>query len=327
MESRIALELGPIKIYWYGIVITLGMVLACYVAMIEARRRGEDPEIVSEGAIWVIGLGLLGARLYHVFSLPNDGSGSGWEYYRNNPMQILAIWQGGIGIYGGIIGGVLGIILLMWRHRAPLWRWFDNIVPGVLLAQSIGRWGNYFNQELYGGPTGSDWWGLIIQEPFRIRTGKFDFTDLQKYPLDTRFHPTFLYESVWNFCGFLLLMWLARNKQQHNDRPETYNRPLVEGDIGPLFLIWYGIGRAWVELFFRPDAWTLGALPTAVWISIASCIVGVLLMVYMRIRAKKARQVATERTAPQPVAELAQDTPVQALSDPTAASDSAQTTA
>ena len=98
MESRIALDLGFIKIYWYGIVITTGMMLACYVAMYEAKRRGENPDIVSDGAIWVIGLGLVCARLYHVFSAPNDGSGSGWEYYRNNPLQILAIWQGGIGM-------------------------------------------------------------------------------------------------------------------------------------------------------------------------------------------------------------------------------------
>ncbi|MCW1967282.1 MAG: prolipoprotein diacylglyceryl transferase [Anaerolineae bacterium] len=287
MESRIALDLGFIKIYWYGIVITLGMMLACYVAMIEAKRRGENPDIVSDGAIWVIGLGLVGARLYHVFSVPKDGSGSGWAYYRDNPLQILAIWQGGIGIYGGILGGGIGIIYVMWRNKAPLWRWFDNIVPGVLLAQAIGRWGNYFNQELYGGPTGSPTWGLIIQEPFRVRTGKFDFTDMQTYPPDTRFHPTFLYESVWNFCGFLLLMWLARRYQQDPNRPETANRPLVDGDIGPLFLIWYGIGRGWVELFFRPDAWTLGALPTAVWVSIFGIIAGILIMIFNRVKVSK----------------------------------------
>ena len=294
MESRIALDLGFIKIYWYGIVITTGMMLACYVAMYEAKRRGENPDIVSDGAIWVIGLGLVCARLYHVFSAPNDGSGSGWEYYRNNPLQILAIWQGGIGIYGGFVGGIIGIIYVMWRNKAPLWRWFDNIVPGVLLGQAIGRWGNYFNQELYGGPTGSSTWGLIIQEPFRVRTGKFDFTDMTQYPLDTRFHPTFLYESIWNFCGFLLLMWLARRYQQHPDRPETAGRPLVDGDIGPLFLIWYGIGRGWVELFFRPDAWTLGSLPTAVWISIIGIGIGLLIMAYRHRVAKRPTPVNLE---------------------------------
>jgi phosphatidylglycerol:prolipoprotein diacylglycerol transferase len=238
--------------------------MATYITAHEAKRRGENPNIVWDGVLLVIGLGLVGARLYHVFSSPNDGSGSGWAYYSQNPLQILFIWQGGLGIYGGLLGGFLGVIIVMIRGKAPLMRWLDCIVPGVVLAQAIGRWGNYANQELYGGPTGSSWWGVTIDAAHRVHTGKIDFTNLQQYPLDTRFHPTFFYESAWNFIGFILLMWISRR----------FERILRDGDIMALYFVWYGIGRAWVELLFRPDAWTLGSLPTAVWISLGSIALG-----------------------------------------------------
>jgi phosphatidylglycerol:prolipoprotein diacylglycerol transferase len=264
MGPGVAIDLGIIKIHWYGIILTFGMVMAAYMAAHEAKRRGENPNIVWDGVLLVIGLGLVGARLYHVFSSPNDGSGSGWAYYSQNPLQILFIWQGGLGIYGGLVGGLLGVFIVMARNRAPLMRWLDCIVPGVVLAQAIGRWGNYANQELYGGPTGSSWWGVTIDAAHRIRTGKIDFTDLQTYPLDMRFHPTFFYESAWNFVGFILLMWIARR----------FERVLRDGDLLGLYFVWYGVGRAWVELLFRPDAWTLGSLPTAVWISLGSIALG-----------------------------------------------------
>lgn len=268
MGPGVAIDLGFIKIHWYGIILTFGMIMAAYIAALEAKRRGENPNVVWDGVLWVIGLGLVGARLYHVFSSPNDGSGSGWAYYSQNPLQILFIWQGGLGIYGGLLGGFIGILFVMARNKLRLMRWLDCVVPGVVLAQAIGRWGNYANQELYGGPTGSSWWGITIDAAHRIRTGKIDFTDLQQYPLDTRFHPTFFYESAWNFVGFILLMWIARR----------FQRVVRDGDILALYFVWYGIGRAWVELLFRPDAWTLGSLPTAVWISLGAIALGALIL-------------------------------------------------
>jgi phosphatidylglycerol:prolipoprotein diacylglycerol transferase len=273
MDPRIALEIGPLKVHWYGIIITTGMMLAAYIAALETKRKGGDPNIVWDGVLYVIVLGIIGARLYHVFSSPNDGSNSGWAYYSQNPMQILAVWNGGLGIFGGLLGGILGIIIVCLRNKANFWRLADSVVPGVALAQSIGRWGNFFNQELYGGPTGSSWWGITIDAAYRIRTPKVDFTDLQTYPPNTRFHPTFFYESVWSFFGFLGLMYVARRFQ---DR-------LHDGDVSGLYFIWYGLGRAWIELFFRPDAWTVGSLPTAVIVSLGIIAFGLIILIANRV--------------------------------------------
>jgi phosphatidylglycerol:prolipoprotein diacylglycerol transferase len=217
-----------------------------------------------------------------VFSSPNDGTNSGWAYYSQNPLQILAIWNGGLGIYGGILGGIIATIVICRRRKVSFLRVADSAAPGVMLAQAIGRWGNYFNQELYGGPTGSSWWGITIDPLYRIRTPKVDFTDLQTYPPDTRFHPTFFYESAWNFIGFIGLMWIARRFQ---DR-------LRDGDIMGFYFIWYGLGRSWVEYFFRPDAWTLGALPTAVVISLGLVALGVLILVINHVVRRPAAPVA-----------------------------------
>jgi len=276
MDPRIAFELGPLKVHWYGIVITTGMILAAYIAALEMKRKGDDPNLVWDGVLYVIFLGIIGARLYHVFSAPNDGSNSGWAYYSRNPLQILAIWNGGLGIYGGLIGGTLGVLVVAIKSKFNFWRLADCVVPGVALAQSIGRWGNYFNQELYGPPTGSAWWGVTIAPEYRIRTPKADFSDLGTYPLDTRFHPTFFYESVWSFIGFIGLMWIARR----------FGDKLRDGYLSGLYFIWYGLGRAWVEFFFRPDAWTLGALPTAVVVSLVSIAFGLVLILVNRVVGK-----------------------------------------
>ena len=165
MDPRVALDLGFIKVHWYGIIITLGMLAAIWVITVEAARKGEDPNVVSDGAVWVILCGVIGARLYHVVSSPNDGSGSGLQYYLQNPLQIVAIWNGGLGIYGAIIGGFAGLVVYVRRRKLNLVRWLDLVVPGIPLGQAIGRWGNFANQELYGGPTGSSWWGASIDPP------------------------------------------------------------------------------------------------------------------------------------------------------------------
>ncbi len=275
MVPRVAFSLFGFDVYWYGIILTAGMMAASWLAAREMQRKGHDPNIAWNGMILVLALGIIGGRLYHVFSTPGDGVSAGWAYYRENPWQILAIRSGGLGIYGGLIGGLIGVVITAIRARFPFFKLGDCVVPGVALGQAIGRWGNFVNQELYGGPTGSSWWGIPIEAASRIKTRQYDFTDLQAYPLATRFHPTFLYESLWNLAGCLLMLFAARR----------YAHKLRDGDIGGFFFIWYGIGRAWTELLFRPDAWVIGAssLPAAVLVSLLSIIGGLAVIISGRV--------------------------------------------
>jgi phosphatidylglycerol:prolipoprotein diacylglycerol transferase len=212
--------------------------------------------------------GLLGARLYHVFSSP---SGSiGWEYYRRHPLDIIAFWRGGfagLGIYGAVAGGALGLFGYTHFNKLSFARWTDYTAPGVVLAQAIGRWGNFINQELYGYPTALPW-GITIDAAHRIPP----FDNLAVYPLDTRFHPTFLYESLWNLLCFGLLMLLARR----------FGQRLVDGDVFLAYLILYPLGRFFVE-GLRPDAWKVSSIPVAQIIALLS-IAGASAMLWYRHR-------------------------------------------
>ncbi|MCS7221387.1 MAG: prolipoprotein diacylglyceryl transferase [Anaerolineae bacterium] len=253
------LRIGPFTVQWYGLLIVIGAVLAAFVASREAFRRGEDPERAWDVLVWCLVFGIIGARLYHVFSRPAGGF-AGWDYYRQYPLDIIAFWKGGfrgLGIYGGVIGGVLGLFLYTRRHRLSFRRWLDIVTPGLLLAQAIGRWGNFINQELYGPPMQHPMpWGLKIDAQHRFG----EYMDLQRYPVETtRFHPTFLYESLWNLAGFALLLWASRR----------FAPRLRDGDLFFLYMVWYPFGRFWIEML-RPDAWTIGGMAAAQWIALAS---------------------------------------------------------
>jgi phosphatidylglycerol---prolipoprotein diacylglyceryl transferase len=277
----ILFSFGPFSIRWYGLLIVAGALLATYVASLEAQRRKEDPEHAWNVLIWCLILGILGARLYHVLSSP-AGSSRGFAYYFiEHPFttlnlfgaaipfpSALLIWEGGIGIYGALIGGIVAVWIYTYRHQLNLWRWLDILAPGMLLAQAIGRWGNYFNQELYGPSTNLPWGILITNANQRIAP----YNDLTTYPLATTlFQPLFLYESVWNLVGFGLIMWLGRK----------YYSKLLDGDILSLYLIWYSLGRLLIEAL-RPDAWTVLGIPVAQIVSVVMILIGVGLMFYRR---------------------------------------------
>ena len=241
-------ELGPFTIHLYGLMLALGALAAVAVAYIEAKRRGEDPEQLFNMALIVIPLGVIGARAYHVIDQ--------WDFYSANPTEIIG--GAGLGIFGAVAGGAIGLIIYTsWRHLNTL-RWMDILAPGVLLAQGIGRWGNYFNQELYGYPTDL-LWGIPIDPANRL-------PGFEEY---THFHPMFLYESIWNIAGFAGLMILGRRLR---DR-------LKDGDILIMYLIWYGIGRFILE-GFKIEVWSIGGIPTARWISGALVIIGAAILWY-----------------------------------------------
>lgn len=257
--SPIAIQVGPFAIRWYGLLVTGGAIAAAFVASREARRRGENPDHIWNMLTWVLVLGIIGARLYHVLSAPSTGGGL--SYYLQNPIKVLYIWEGGLGIYGAVAGGLLGVYLYARRYRLPFLHWADIAIVGVPLAQAIGRWGNFFNQELYGYPTTLPW-GIRIDPEHRIP----QFADL---PPDTRFHPTFLYESLWNLLAFALLLFIARR----------FSNRLRDGDLLLAYGILYPLGRILVETQ-RPDAWTIAGIPTAQLIGGASIIVCGLLLIW-----------------------------------------------
>ena len=233
MPSREAFHIGPftiggftidIPVYWYGIMIMLGVVVASFVSYREARRRGEDPEHVWQMFPWVLIAGIVGARLG--FILVNLGN----PVYSQNLGNVLAIWTGGLSIQGAVIGGAVAVIVYCHRNHLSSFKWGDIIAPGLALAQAIGRWGNYFNQEAFGTPTTLPW-GIPIS------TQRQQEVAGQVYGANVRFHPTFAYEMIWDLLNFGLLMWLGRQKRIR----------LREGDVFWIYMVVYSIGRFAIE--------------------------------------------------------------------------------
>lgn len=283
-DNPVFFQFGLLEIRWYGVLIVTGALVAAFVAAIEAKRRGEHREHIGNLLIWCLIFGLIGARLYHILSTPAGASRDFSYYFIEHPFETLTmfgiaipfptalfIWEGGLGILGGIPGGALALFLYTRRHHLDVWRWLDIVTPGLLLGLAIGRWGNFFNQELYGLPTDLPW-GLTITN-VNQRIPPYD--DLTRYPLDTTFHPTFLYESLWSVAGFILLLWLGRR----------YAHLLRDGDLFSLYLIWYPLGRLWIEAL-RPDAWLVGSIAVAQIVSLLFIIVGVALFWQRRRHAK-----------------------------------------
>ncbi len=230
--DRVALHIAPLNlnVYWYGIVITAGILLGAWVVTVLADQRGMNPEHVWNGVIYCIIFGVIGARLYHVLTPPPSmaalGIHSPADYFRQ-PLQLINLRAGGLGIYGGIIGGALGMGIYALRHHISLIKWADLAVVGLALGQSVGRWGNFINQELFGAPTNLPW-GVAIDPRHRP----------DAVVNESHFHPAFLYESLWSFGVFLLLYWLAKRLGDEENA----------GTLVAAYLLCYGLGRILTEL-------------------------------------------------------------------------------
>ena len=238
-------------IYWYGVLVTVGTLVGAFVADREARRRGKNPDHVWNALIFVMIFGLIGARLYHIVSSPAESS-TNLQYYLAHPAEIVNFIDGGLkglGIFGAILGGTFGLWIYTRWQKLDFVEWADICVIGLPLGQAIGRWGNYFNQELYGDPTKLPW-GVQVAAQYRLPR-------FQTLPADTRFHPTFLYESLWSLLVFFILAYAAHH----------WDERLRKGDLVLMYLILYPLGRILVE-FQRPDAWTVAGLPVAQLISL-----------------------------------------------------------
>jgi len=256
--------IGPLKIYFYGIIIMFGVLVAVTIATKEARRRGLDSEIVWDMVPWLLIMGIIGARLWHVFT-PSKSMGVGPEYYFSHPLEILNTRQGGLGIPGGVIGGVIALIIYTRRKKLSFLTWADIIAPCLALAQAIGRWGNFFNQELYGPPSTLPW-AIFIDKAHRL-PGYEDFST---------FHPMFLYESMWSIFNFLLLLFLGR----------IFQSKLKPGDIFWVYLIVYPVGRFFLE-FIRLDPSMIGGFNANQITMAVVAVFGVVMLVFYRVRKNK----------------------------------------
>jgi len=241
-------SIGPLFIRFYGILIMLGAVAAAFLAEREARRRKLNSDFVWDGLIWVLIGGIIGARLWHIFTPPPSmlvldpitGQYVNPYFIHGVPqfLDIISIWKGGLGIPGAIIGGALALYIFCRRRKVSFLLWTDIAAPGVALAQAIGRWGNFFNQELYGKPSTLPW-AIYIDVNHRV----------PGYSQYSTFHPLFLYESIWNLLNMVFLMWLGRK----------YPDKLKEGDLFLSYLIGYPIGRFFLE-FLKLDAPRVGTI-------------------------------------------------------------------
>ena len=247
-----AFHIGPVSIDFYGIGYALALVVGVMIATRQARLRREDPDHIGNAIIFVFVLGLIGARVYHLIDQWNT-------LYASDPIKAILPPYTGLAIYGGIIGGLVGVVIYTRRHHLSFLRWADIAVPAVFLGQAIARWGNFFNQELYGPPTNLPW-GIAIDCSRRVAEYSCSL-----YPPNTGFQPLFFYESVLDLAGALVALWISR---RFADR-------LRDGDLFSFWFIWYGAVRAWLETFRLGYDWTFFGVPVAIILGIVGILFGV----------------------------------------------------
>jgi prolipoprotein diacylglyceryl transferase len=247
-----------LNIKTYALCILAGIVVAVILTSRRLTQRGAEPGVVLDIALWCVPLGIIGARAYHVFTHYNDYFGPG-----KNPMTAFYIWEGGIAIFGSLIGGAVGVFIACRISGIRFWSFADALAPGMLIAQALGRFGNYFNHELYGQPTTLPW-GLVIEKS----NAAFPIG----LPAGTLFAPTFLYEMLWNLLGMTVLLLLER---QYHYR---------WGQLIGLYFIFYGIGRVWFEsIRIDPSVVFLG-LRTNVWGALVAIVLGIVIFTVQRRR-------------------------------------------
>jgi len=259
----IGFHLGSLLfIRYYGIILMLGAIAAALLIERLARRRNYDPELVWDGLIWVLIGGIIGARIWHILTPPQSMVDQGITtlFYLTHPLDALAIWWGGLGIPGAIIGGALALLWFCRRRKLNFLIWVDLAAPGVALGQAIGRWGNFINQELYGAPTTLPWAVYIPPGPTPRLPG---------YENIALYHPLFLYEALWNVFNMGLLLWLGR---RFPDR-------LKPGDLFLTYLILYPTGRFFLE-FLRLDYNKIAGLNTNQTIMAIVVVVAVALLIW-----------------------------------------------
>lgn len=261
-------QLGPLRIHFYALFILTGIVLAIWLANSRLKNRGAAGGLALDIALWTVPIAIVGARIFHVLTHPDD-----YFYPGADLSDVFKVWEGGIAIYGGLIGGALGAWIGTRQAGIKFWAFADAVAPGILLAQAIGRWGNYFNQELFGLPTNLPW-GLEIEQ--------FNPAYPDGLPAGVLFHPTFLYESIWSLIGVVILLLVDRKYH------------LRGGAMFGLYLIYYSIGRIWTENLRIDPSEILFGLRSNVWSAILGIVAG-LAIIYWQSRKPKGLEASVYR--------------------------------
>lgn len=268
-------SIGSFSLRWYSFFILAGIMLGLIIAAFEEKRKGFPKDFVIDLGFWLILAGIVGARAYYVlFNL---------DYYLKEPLQIFATWNGGLAIHGGIIGGLIALIIFCKKKNIEVIRACDLAVPSLIIAQAIGRWGNFFNSEAHGPLT-----TLAYLKDMNIP----DFVIKGMYINGNYYIPTFYYESLWCILGFIILMVLRYVLKKHN-----------KGILTSVYLIWYGIGRVYIESL-RTDSLMLGNIKIAQLVSILSIVFGIVVLILSIIRYckdnKKEKEELVKKEAPKP---------------------------
>jgi prolipoprotein diacylglyceryl transferase len=279
------IELGPLRVHFYALFILAGIILALVLTESRLRARGAEAGLALDISLWAIPFGILGGRFFHVLTHPNDYFFPGADL-----LAVFRIWEGGLAIYGALILGSLGAFIGARSAGVKFTSYLDAVAPGVLLAQAIGRWGNYFNNELFGTPTDLPW-GLEIPRSNPAYPAGL--------PDGVLFHPTFLYESIWSLVGVALLLAADRR----------FN--LRWGKMLGLYLVYYSVGRVWVEAIrIDPSEIVLG-LRINIWSAIAGMAIGLAIMA-IQSRRHPGRESSVYRPGREPVIPV-QSEPTQPL--------------
>ncbi|TWT00083.1 prolipoprotein diacylglyceryl transferase [Planomicrobium sp. CPCC 101079] len=251
----IAFSLGPIDVRWYGVIIAAGILLAFLVGQREMVKRGLHPEFLTDLLIWAVPLSIIGARIYYVIFQ--------WSHYKENPGEIIQIWNGGIAIHGALIAAVIVAYIFTKRRNTSFLKVADILAPSILIGQAVGRWGNFINQEAHGGEVSRAFLENLLIPDWIIN---------QMYINGAYYHPTFLYESMWSLAGIIILLLLRRVN-------------LVRGELFFFYMIWYSVGRFFIE-GMRTDSLVANGLRAAQIVSVIAIVLAIGLIIYRRATLK-----------------------------------------
>lgn len=266
------ITIGSVTIHFYAIMILIGIVLAIWILTHRWKKMGGTFDQVLDAAIVAVPCGLVGARIFHVVTVP-----SAYFPPTGQLINILKVWEGGMAIFGGLIGGVIGAAIWAHHKKYSVLLLADALAPGLLVAQAVGRLGNWFNQELYGSETTLPW-GLKLNDADAIGKSEACYTGTScPSATDTLFHPTFLYEMIWNLIGAAIIVFLVGRVE----------KKLRGGQIFAIYLVWYGLGRSWIEMLRINLSTEFLGIRTNVWAAICVIFIGLVLFTVLMQKGKK----------------------------------------